>query len=83
MVAATVGIIIYRVVSRVDIFDSKGSIGPTLASVTSSFLNTVCIMVMGKVRNVIIVKRGSLCPKATSELEQCYLQFFPERGYRG
>ena len=49
MVAATVGIIIYRVVSRVDIFDSRGSIGPTLASVTSSFLNTVCIMVMGKV----------------------------------
>ena len=35
--------------SRVDIFDRKGSIGPTLASVTSSFLNTVCIMVMGKV----------------------------------
>lgn len=49
MIAATVGVIIYRVVSRVDIFDRKGSIGPTLASVTSSFLNTVCIMVMGKV----------------------------------
>ena len=49
MIAATVGVIIYRVVSRVDIFDREGSIGPTLASVTSSFLNTVCIMVMGKV----------------------------------
>ncbi|XP_028401787.1 anoctamin-4-like isoform X2 [Dendronephthya gigantea] len=48
VLAATAGIIIYRVISRVDLFDRKGSIGPTLASVTSSFLNTICIMVMGK-----------------------------------
>ena len=41
-------------VSRVDIFDKEGSIGPTLASVTSSFLNTICIMVMGKVIDVCV-----------------------------
>ena len=49
VLASVVAVIIYRVIARVDLFQSRGEAGQLIASVTSTFLNTVSIMIMGKV----------------------------------
>ncbi|EDO41719.1 predicted protein, partial [Nematostella vectensis] len=56
VLASLVGVIIYRIIARVDFFAKEGLLGPTLASLTSTFLNTCSIMFMGKVYQVLANK---------------------------
>ena len=50
MLGSVVAVIIYRVIAREDLFKSRGEAGILMASVTSTFINTLSIMIMGKVR---------------------------------
>ena len=49
MLGSVVAVIIYRVIAREDLFKSRGEVGTLMASVTSTFINTLSIMIMGKV----------------------------------
>lgn len=49
VLGSVVAVIIYRVIAREDLFKERGATGPLLASVTSTFINTLSIMIMGKV----------------------------------
>jgi len=49
VLGSVVAVIIYRVIAREDLFKSRGEAGLLMASVTSTFINTVSIMIMGKV----------------------------------
>ena len=42
-------VIVYRVIAREDLFKERGEVGLLLASITSTFINTCSIMIMGKV----------------------------------
>lgn len=55
VLASVVAVIIYRVIARVDLFQSRGEAGQLIASVTSTFLNTVSIMIMGKIYQKLAV----------------------------
>ena len=49
VLASLFAVIVYRVVSREDYFKNSGPAGSLLSSVTSTFLNTLSIMIMQKV----------------------------------
>lgn len=49
VLGSVVAVIIYRVIAREDLFKSRGEAGLLMASVTSTFINTLSIMIMGKV----------------------------------
>ena len=49
VLGSVVAVIIYRVIAREDLFKSRGEAGLLMASVTSTFINTISIMIMGKV----------------------------------
>lgn len=49
VLGSVVAVIIYRVIAREDLFKSRGDVGLLMASVTSTFINTLSIMIMGKV----------------------------------
>ena len=53
VLGSVVAVIIYRVIAREDLFKSRGEAGLLMASVTSTFINTLSIMIMGKVCVII------------------------------
>lgn len=55
VLASVVAVIIYRVIAREDLFKSRGEVGQLMASVTSTFINTLSIMIMGKVYQKLAV----------------------------
>lgn len=55
VLASVVAVIIYRVIAREDLFKERGQVGQLMASVTSTFINTLSIMIMGKVYQKLAV----------------------------
>ncbi|XP_074619855.1 anoctamin-7-like [Acropora palmata] len=55
VLGSVVAVIIYRVIAREDLFKERGATGPLLASVTSTFINTLSIMIMGKLYQKLAV----------------------------
>jgi len=55
VLGSVVAVIIYRVIAREDLFKSRGEAGLLMASVTSTFINTVSIMIMGKIYQKLAV----------------------------
>ena len=49
VLASAMAVIVYRVIAREDLFKERGEVGLLLASITSTFINTCSIMIMGKV----------------------------------
>ena len=59
VLGSVVAVIIYRVIAREDLFKERGATGPLLASVTSTFINTLSIMIMGKVCKIFVTLPSS------------------------
>ncbi|KAJ7377101.1 hypothetical protein OS493_030695 [Desmophyllum pertusum] len=55
VLASVVAVIIYRVIAREDLFKNRGEAGLLMASVTSTFINTLSIMIMGKLYQKLAV----------------------------
>ena len=68
VLASVVAVIIYRVIAREDLFRDRGEIGPLMASVTSTFINTCSIMIMGKVCALIFFSKTTFSSSSFKDI---------------